>query len=49
MIELLFLLVNWSNGLNIVGIEAFWQNVMTGFIIILAVYLDQLRRSHRAA
>ncbi|MEP7287537.1 MAG: ABC transporter permease [Chloroflexota bacterium] len=37
------------NGLNIVGIEAFWQNVVTGFIIILAVYLDRLRRLHGAA
>jgi ribose transport system permease protein len=43
------LIATIRNGLNIVGIEAFWQNVMTGFIIILAVYLDRLRRVRRAA
>jgi ribose transport system permease protein len=43
------LIATIRNGLNIVGIEAFWQNVVTGAIIILAVYLDRLRRTHRAA
>lgn len=35
------------NGLNILGISAFWQNVATGAIIVLAVYLDRLRRSRQ--
>lgn len=36
------------NGLNILGISAFWQNVATGAIIVLAVYLDRLRRSRQS-
>jgi ribose transport system permease protein len=35
------------NGLNILGISAFWQNVATGAIIVLAVYLDRLRRNRQ--
>jgi ribose transport system permease protein len=37
------------NGLNILGISAFWQNVATGAIIVLAVYIDRLRRSRQGA
>jgi ribose transport system permease protein len=33
------------NGLNLLGVYAFWQNVITGALIIAAVYLDHLRRS----
>lgn len=32
------------NGLNIMGVNAFWQYVVTGVIIIGAVALDQYRR-----
>jgi ribose transport system permease protein len=32
------------NGLNILGVYAFWQYVVNGFIIILAVAVDQVRR-----
>lgn len=42
------LIATIRNGLNIIGIESFWQNVVTGVIIILAVYLDRLRRNRRA-
>jgi ribose transport system permease protein len=35
------------NGLTILGISAFWQNVATGAIIVLAVYLDRVRRSRQ--
>jgi ribose transport system permease protein len=33
-----------NNGLVIVGVQPFWQQVAVGAILILAVYLDQLRR-----
>ncbi len=36
-----------QNGFVIVGVQAFWQQVAVGGVLILAVYLDQLRRSRR--
>jgi len=33
-----------SNGLVIVGVSSFWQNVAVGVVLVVAVYLDQLRR-----
>ena len=38
-----------ENGFVIVGVEAFWQQVAVGAVLIIAVYLDQLRRSQTAA
>jgi len=35
-----------ANGLIILGINPFWQNVAVGWVLIIAVFLDQLRRSH---
>jgi ribose transport system permease protein len=32
------------NGLNILGVNAFWQHVVNGLVIIGAVAVDQLRR-----
>ncbi len=32
------------NGLNIIGVNAFWQQVVNGMIIIGAVAIDQIRR-----
>lgn len=32
------------NGMNLLGINSFWQSVVTGFAIIGAVYLDVLRK-----
>jgi ribose transport system permease protein len=34
------------NGLNIIGVNAFWQLVVNGLVIIGAVSVDQLRRQH---
>lgn len=34
-----------ANGLRILSVPQEWQIVVTGFIILLAVYVDQLRRS----
>jgi ribose transport system permease protein len=37
------------NGMNLLGLNAFWQNVITGFVIIIAVYLDINRRRREAS
>lgn len=36
-----------QNGFIIIGIEPFWQQVSIGFVLILAVYIDQLKRRSR--
>jgi ribose transport system permease protein len=36
-----------ANGLVIAGVQPFWQGVAVGAVLILAVYVDQLRRSAR--
>lgn len=36
------------NGLNLMGINTFWQNIITGVVIIAAVYLDIRRRIKEA-
>jgi ribose transport system permease protein len=35
------------NGLNLLNIYAFWQQVAIGAILVLAVFADQLRRASR--
>lgn len=37
-----------KNGFIIMGLQAYWQDVAVGFVLILAVYLDQLRRRSRS-
>lgn len=37
-----------QNGLIIMGVQPFWEDVVTGAILIAAVYVDQLRRSQRS-
>jgi ribose transport system permease protein len=32
-----------TNGLNILGVSSFWQQVFVGSIIIFAVWLDSLK------
>ena len=32
------------NGFVILGVQPFWQNVVVGAFLILAVYIDQVRR-----
>jgi len=36
-----------SNGLNVMGVNAFWQDVFKGVIIIIAVVIDVLRKSKK--
>jgi ribose transport system permease protein len=32
------------NGLNLMDVSSFWQQVLIGAIIVLAVYIDVLRK-----
>jgi ribose transport system permease protein len=34
-------------GLIIVGVNQYWQYILTGFVLGAAVYLDQIRRRLR--
>jgi ribose transport system permease protein len=43
----IFIPVTLNNGFIIIGVQPFWQQVATGFILIAAVYLDQLKRRSR--
>ncbi len=38
-----------ANGFIIMGIAPFWQMVVIGFVVIAAVYADQLKRGRRAS
>ena len=33
-----------QNGLNLLGVQALWQGVVTGSVLILAVWVDRIRR-----
>jgi len=39
-----FVISTLTNGLRILSVPQEWQMVVTGLIVIGAVYLDQLRR-----
>jgi len=41
------LLTTISNGANLLNINPFWQRIITGMLIILIVWLDQMRRKKR--
>jgi ribose transport system permease protein len=36
-----------NNGLNILGVSSFWQLIIKGVIILLAVYIDILKKKSR--
>ena len=38
-----------QNGFVVMDVQPFWQNVAIGFILIAAVYLDQLKRDRANA
>ncbi len=42
-----FLLTTINNGANLLNVNPFWQKVITGGLIIVIVYFDQLRRRSR--
>ncbi|MFN3635935.1 MAG: ABC transporter permease [Rhizobium rhizophilum] len=39
-----FILATINNGANLMNVNSFWQRIITGALIILIVYFDQLRR-----
>lgn len=36
-----------NNGLNIIGVSAFWQQVVKGVVILIAVLLDRFQTNHK--
>jgi ribose transport system permease protein len=36
-----------QNGFVIIGVEPYWQDIVVGFVLILTVWADQLRRRSR--
>jgi ABC-type xylose transport system permease subunit len=37
-----------SNGLNILGINVYWQNVVIGAVLLIAVAADSLSRRNKS-
>jgi ribose transport system permease protein len=42
-----FILTTINNGANLLNVNAFWQRVITGVLIIVIVYFDGLRRKRQ--
>jgi ribose transport system permease protein len=42
-----FILTTINNGANLLNVNAFWQRIITGILIIVIVYFDGLRRKKR--
>jgi len=42
-----FILTTINNGANLLNLNAFWQRIITGVLIIVIVYFDGLRRKKR--
>jgi ribose transport system permease protein len=42
-----FILTTINNGANLLNVNAFWQRIITGVLIIVIVYFDGLRRQKR--
>lgn len=42
-----FIMAMITNGLNIIGVSSFWQQVLIGLVIIVAVWLDNVKNAHR--
>ena len=36
-----------NNGLNLMGVSSYWQDVAKGVIIILAIYMDIIRNKKK--
>ena len=42
-----FILTTINNGANLLNVNSFWQRIITGLLIIVIVFFDQLRRRSR--
>ena len=38
-----------NNGMNLLQISSYWQKVITGVIILVAVLFDKMQRDRKAA
>lgn len=38
-----------SNGLNLMGVQSFWQYIVKGLVILLAVYADVMKKRNKEA
>ncbi|MBQ6111593.1 MAG: ribose ABC transporter permease, partial [Synergistaceae bacterium] len=36
-----------NNGLNLLGLNSFWQQIAKGIVILLAVYVDMLKKRRK--
>ena len=36
-----------TNGLNLLGVSSFWQQVLIGMVIIAAVWIDNIKAARR--
>ena len=36
-----------NNGLNLAGVDSYWQMVAKGFIILIAVYVDFVKQGKK--
>ncbi|WP_211294468.1 ABC transporter permease [Compostimonas suwonensis] len=43
-----FIPVSLASGLVIIGVQPFWQNIAVSVVLVVAVLIDQIRRSRRA-
>lgn len=43
-----FILATINNGANLLNVNSFWQRIITGGLIIMIVYFDQIRRRKRS-
>ena len=43
------LLETLSNGMNMLGVASFWQDVITGFVLIFAVTLDIIKNRRKGS
>ena len=45
--QAMLLLSTINQGANLLNVNAFWQRIVTGLLIVAIVFLDQLRRRRR--
>jgi ribose transport system permease protein len=36
-----------NNGLNLMGVDSFWQQILKGIVILVAVYVDYIKSLKR--
>ena len=36
-----------NNGMNLIGLNSFWQQVAKGLVILIAVYVDAMKKTRK--